>query len=83
MRTRLTKQKGGGVGKVLTLVINLRSLIKSTLARQIYEEQNTNNWPGLAVETRQICEELGLEDCNTVTQDKALSKKTIISACLF
>ena len=46
------------------LVRHLRSMEKSTLARQIYEEQKTNNWPGLARETKVICQELGIEDCN-------------------
>ena len=74
MGLRVKKEK-------ILMVMHLRSLSKDTLARQIYEEQYTNSWPGLALETRQICEELGLEDCNTVIQDKALYKKTIISAC--
>ena len=74
MGLRVKKEK-------ILMVMHLRSLSEDTLARQIYEEQFTNNWPGLALETRKICEELGLEDCNTVIQDKALYKKTIISAC--
>ena len=66
--------------KVL-MVIHLRSLDKNTLERQVYEEQKINSWPGLASETRKICEELGIEDCNSTEQNKAIYKKNIISAC--
>ena len=49
------------------MVIHLRSLDIITLARRIYEEQKKQNWPGLAKETKAICEKLKIEDCN-ITQ---------------
>ena len=48
----------------MMLVRHLRSMEENTLARQVYEEQKTNHWPGLAKETKVICQELGIEDCN-------------------
>ena len=53
--------------KVL-LIIHIRNLDSTTLARKIYDEQKGNSWPGLAEETRIICEKLSIEDCN-ITQD--------------
>ena len=52
------------VEKVL-LVRHIRSLGADTLAYQVYEEQRRNKWPGLASEAALICEQLGLEDCNS------------------
>jgi hypothetical protein len=54
----------------LMLVRHVRSLGEGTLARAVYEEQKRNGWPGLAKETRQICEQLGMEDINEATIDK-------------
>ena len=44
------------------MVVHLRSLDETTLGRQVYEEQNKLNWPGLASETKTICEQLKVED---------------------
>ena len=49
--------------KVL-LIIHIRNLDSTTPARKIYDEQKGNSWPGLAEETRIICEKLSIEDCN-------------------
>ena len=46
------------------LVRHLRGLDPSTLARSVYEEQKTNNWPGLVKETRDICKRIDVNDCN-------------------
>ena len=43
---------------------NIRSLDKEALANEMYLEQLKNNWPGLARETEDICEYLGIEDVN-------------------
>ena len=51
------------VEKVM-LARHIRGMDQSTLARQTYEEQKLNNWPGLAKKTNEICMELGIEDCN-------------------
>ena len=63
------------------MVLHLRSLNHDTLASQVYIEQKTNKWPGLAEETNIICEELGNEDCNITQKDRVSYKKGAIAAC--
>ena len=52
------------------MVLHLRSLEKDTLAYRVYKEQYDKEWPGLAKETKIICEKLGIEDCNTTCLSK-------------
>ena len=52
--------------KVL-LILHIRKLEHNTLAWQVYNEQKRNDWPGLAEDTKGICEKLSIEDCN-ITQ---------------
>ena len=52
------------------LVLHIQTSDESSLARQIYEEQKANNWPGLTEDTKTICANLGIEDVNTTTQAK-------------
>ena len=54
----------------ILLVGHIRKLDNNSLAKQIYDEQKLNKWPGLACETTSICSELGIEDCNTTHLDK-------------
>ena len=63
------------------MVLHLRSLNQDTLASQLYIEQKTNKWPGLAEETQEICEELWIEDCNSTQKDRVSYKKSAIAAC--
>ena len=63
------------------MVIYIRNLEETSLASQIYEEQKRNHWPGLASETKQICQDLGIENCNTTSLSKTDYKKILISAC--
>ena len=65
----------------ILMVLHLRSLNQDTLASQVYIEQKTNKWPGLAEETHIICEELGIEDCNITQKDRVSYKKSAIAAC--
>ena len=51
------------VEKVM-LVQHLRNLDTTTLARSIYEEQKEKKWPGLVKETSEICQKLGISNCN-------------------
>ena len=51
----------------ILMVLHIRSLDETSLARQVYEEQKLKDWPGLARETRNICIKLDIEDCN-ITQ---------------
>ena len=66
----------------LMLVFHLRSLDEGALARKIYEEQKVQQWPGLAKETKKICEELGIEDVNVTNMGKKEFKAEATEACL-
>ena len=46
------------------------------LANQLYKEQAAQGWPGLAIETRKICEEIGISDIN----QNDITKKDIMKA---
>ena len=37
---------------------------ETSLAKEIYEEQLKNNWPGLATKVKEICEEIGINNIN-------------------
>ena len=63
------------------MVIHLRSLDETTLARLVYEEQKKQNWPGLASETRTICEKLMIEDCNITQMSKSKYREYVTQAC--
>ena len=65
----------------IMLIFHIRSLNKEALAKKMYLEQIEKNWPGLAAETKTICEELDLEDCNTTTQSKEQYKILLTQAC--
>ena len=38
--------------------------MENSLAKEVYEEQRNNDWPGLAKEVTEICREVGIEDVN-------------------
>ena len=60
----------------LSLVMAIK---RSTgLANQLYREQVEQGWPGLAIETRNICETISLSDIN----EYEVSKKDILKAVL-
>ena len=63
------------------MIVHLRSLDEETLAHKIYEEQKSNEWPGLCEETRGICEELQIEDCNKTMMGKQMYKDILVAAC--
>ena len=63
------------------LVMYIRNLEGSTLAKLIYEEQKLKGWPGLAEETSSICQYLQIEDCNQTNISKDDYKKLLIQAC--
>jgi hypothetical protein len=69
------------VEKVL-LILHLRNLDETTLARKVYEEQKEQNWPGLAKETKKICEDLGIEDCNITKSSQTEYRKLVKLACM-
>ena len=63
------------------MVIHIRDLEKDSLASRVYEEQKNNQWPGLAQETKVICEQLGVEDCNVTSLSKGVYRKLVTAAC--
>ena len=63
------------------MIVHIRSLEEDTLARTLHEEQVAKAWPGLAKETKLICEELGIEDCNTSSRDKSEYRQIASDAC--
>ena len=65
----------------IMMIVHLRSLNKETLANIIYEEQRSNEWPGLCEETRWICEEVGIEDCNQTRLGKKQYREIVVAAC--
>ena len=68
------------IEKIL-LIFHIRSLKEDTLAYRIYKEQIIQNWPGLARETKQICSDLGIEDCNSTSLNKVQFKKLLLQSC--
>ena len=58
-----------------------RSLDEEAMAKQIYEEQKLNNWPGLVKETESICKSLDIENVNSTNMSKKEYRKLAISAC--
>ena len=60
---------------------HIRSLKEDTLAYRIYKEQIIQNLPGLAMETKKKCTDLGIEDCNITTLNKEQFKKLLLHAC--
>ena len=65
----------------IMMVIHLRSLDETSLARQVYEEQKLKDWPGLARETRNICLSLNIEDCNITQIGKTKYREYVTQAC--
>jgi hypothetical protein len=63
------------------LVIHIRSLDEKTLARLTYDEQKDKQLPGLVRETRIICQELNIEDCNETQLNKSNFRSLLIKAC--
>ena len=65
----------------IMFVIYLRNLDNTTLSRRVYEEQKLQCWPGLAEETKLICQYLQIEDCNETQLNKEDYKLLLIQAC--
>ena len=62
------------------LVIHFRALDEEALARGVHKEQVEMEGPGLAKETKDIGQELQIEDCNTTTQNTSIYKKVVTEA---
>ena len=48
----------------LLLLSRIKKQSMTTLSRQILEQQQSNAWPGLSMEVRDICSELGIPNLN-------------------
>ena len=73
MKLRIYKEK-------LMMILHLKDLNDKSLASQIYREQVEKGWPGLAKETKEICEELHIEDVNKTQMNKSEFKRMIKGA---
>ena len=65
----------------LMLIHHIKNLNERCLARQVYDQQFKNNWPGLAPEASLICERLGVENVNHTDFTKNEFKRLVIKAC--
>ena len=66
--------------KVL-MVLHIRCLDNESLANRVYIQQKEEDWPGFACETKKICEELKIEDCNTTQMSKNDYRTILVKAC--
>ena len=57
------------IEKVMT-IHHIKNMEENSLARKVWVEQVSNQWPGLALEVKSICEELGIPDANKVDISK-------------
>ena len=63
------------------LVLHFRSMEMGALASSIYSEQEAMAWPSLFSETKKICEELNIEDCNKTHMNRKDYRKLVTNAC--
>ena len=60
------------------LTHHIRHLPESSLARQVYDTQVQNKWPGLTEEAKDICQRLKIDDV-TKTNFSKIEFKEIVS----
>ena len=65
----------------LMLVLHLRRLGEETFARQVYDEQRSQDWPGLAREAEGICTELGIESVHDTGLSPKAYRALVTEAC--
>ena len=63
MQLRIFKEK-------ILLVLHLRNLDENSIASHIFKEQKSRQFPGLAMETKLICQNLNIRECNETLLDK-------------
>ena len=73
MRLRIWREK-------IKMILHLRTLGETSLASKVYREQVAKGWPGLAKEAKDICSQLGIEDCNTTMLELGEYKKLVCCA---
>ena len=64
----------------LNLIHHIKSLDDSCLAKEVYEEQLKNNWPGLTQECIEICDILDIPNVTTVELAKGAWKNKVKKA---
>ena len=64
------------------LVLHIRKLPQASLANQVYREQLSNKWPGLAKEASVICDALEVESVHDTDMTKNGFKKILKESCL-
>ena len=62
------------------LLLQIKRLDDKALARQIYQQAEENNGPGLGQEVREICEQIQLPDINSYNVDKKEIQNAIFEA---
>ena len=65
----------------LMLTLHVRCLDEDSLARRVYEEQKSNDWPGLVKEAQDICLKLKIE-CVTTTRLDAKKYRQLVTEAL-
>jgi hypothetical protein len=71
MKHRIWEQK-------LLLTKRIKNLDPSYLSKRIYEEQRTNEWPGLVMEAKEICQELEIPDVNVnIISDRDIKRAVL------
>ena len=73
MRLRVWREK-------IKMVLHLRTLGETSLASKVYKEQVAKGWPGLAREAKEICSQIGIEDCNNTKMDLGEYRKLVCVA---
>ena len=61
----------------LLLLLRIKNHEMGVLCRQVYEEGRSNRLPGLWLEVRDICEEIGIPDVNDYHSSKDIVKNAI------
>ena len=62
----------------LLLLRRIQRQSQETLSRQILDEQQANQWPGLSAEVKEICMELGIPDANNNYMSDTDIKKAVL-----
>ena len=65
----------------LMLALHVRRLGDETLAKKIYKEQKSNEWPGLVKETNEICIKLFVENVHETKLSSKAYRKKVVEAC--
>ena len=64
------------------LIHHLRRLSEEALASEMYREQVRNNWPGLASEAEDICEQLEIQNVSETVLSKQQFSQLVDTAIL-